>query len=54
MLAQDIIKEDIVEITQDNELLRKLKIDKENCSDDYKYVYVVYDKNAKRLIKAFW
>ena len=54
MFAKDIIKEDIIEITQANELLRELKIDKENYCDDYKYAYIVYDKNAKRLIKAFW
>lgn len=54
MEAKNIIREDIVKIAQSDELLRELKIDKENCYDDYKYVYVVYGKSTKRLIKAIW
>jgi len=41
---KDIIKEDIIKITQTNELLRELKIDKEN----YRKVFLI--KTRKRLL----
>lgn len=53
MAIKDRIKEDIVEMTQDNKLIKELKIP-ENSLDDYRYVYVAYDKDKKHLIKAMW
>jgi len=53
MLTKNLLKEEIIEIDKNKTLLNQLG-DPKNFCGEFKYVYLVYDKDKKYLIKAMW